>query len=103
MPILGNLLIAIAKVIDIVVGLYTILIAVAVILSWVRPDPANPIVRFIYLATEPVFSKLRRRLPSFLHRSGVDWTPMLVIILLVFLQSFLSESLRDVGFGLKAP
>lgn len=102
MSILGNLLIAIAKVIDIVVGLYTLLIAGAVILSWIRPDPTNPIVRFIHLATEPVFSKLRRHLPSFLSRSGIDWTPMIVIILLVFLQTFLSGTLLDWGLGLKS-
>jgi len=102
MPALGNLLIAIAKVIDMVVGLYTLLIAGAVILSWVRPDPLNPIVRFIHSATEPLFSKVRRLLPSFLKRSGIDWTPMIVIILLVFLQSFLSGTLLDFGLSLKS-
>lgn len=101
MSLLGNLLIATAKAIDLVAGLYTLIIAGAVIISWVRPDPNNPIVRFISMATEPVFSKCRRYLPRALFRTGIDWTPVVVIILLVFLQNLLSGTLSDWGHQLR--
>lgn len=101
MPFLGNFLIALAKVIDLVVSLYTFIVAGAVIVSWVRPDPYNPIVRFLYSATEPVFQRIRRILPAFFYRSGIDFTPMIVMILLVFLETLLTNTLYDWGSRLR--
>lgn len=101
MAILGNIFIALAKVISLIVGVYTFIVAGAVIVSWVRADPYNPIVNFLYQATEPVFSRCRRFLPGFLYRTGIDWTPMIVIIVLIFLETVISGSLRDIGLSLK--
>ncbi|MBX7149105.1 YggT family protein [bacterium] len=101
MPILGNLLIALAKVLSMLINMYTFVIVGAIIISWVRPDPYNPIVRFLYGATQPVFSKLRRVLPRFFYSSGIDFTPMLVVITLVFIDTFISGSLMDIGIKLK--
>lgn len=102
MSFIGTLFIAIAKVLSLIVNLYTFIVAGAVILSWVRPDPYNPIVRFLSMATEPVFSRLRRYLPSFLYRSGIDFTPLVVIILLVLLETILTTTLFDIGYSLRA-
>lgn len=101
MSFVGTIFIALAKVVDLVVGLYTLIVAGAVIISWVRPDPYNPIVRFLYSATKPVFSLCRRYLPRFFYRTGLDWTPLIVIIILVFLKTIISDTLFDIGYSLR--
>lgn len=101
MSILGTIFIALAKVFSLIIGIYTFIVAGAVIVSWVRADPYNPIVNFLYQVTEPVFSRFRRFLPSFLYRTGIDWTPMLVIIILIFLETIISGTLRDIGISLR--
>ena len=88
---IGNFLLALAKVLDIVFTLYMWLIVARAILSWVSPDPYNPIVRFLYSATEPLLDAVRRRLPLFF--GGVDFTPMVIILAIIFLQNFLVNSL----------
>ncbi len=75
-----------------------IVIARAVI-SWVSPDPYNPIVRFLYAATEPVLYRLRRYLP--LYAGGIDFSPIVVIVAIYFLQSFLVQSLYDLARSLQ--
>ena len=67
-----------------------IIIARAV-LSWVSPDPYNPIVRFIHNVTEPVLYRLRARFP--LALSGIDFSPMLVLLAIIFVRSFVVNSL----------
>ena len=69
------------------------------VLSWVNPDPFNPIVRFLYRVTEPVLRPIRRRLPTM--GMGLDLSPMLVILAIYFLQAFLVESLRDLALSLR--
>jgi YggT family protein len=69
------------------------LIIARALLSWVNPDPYNPIVRFLYNVTEPVLSFLRRRVP--LVFGGLDLSPLLVIFAIVFLRIFLVQTLRD--------
>lgn len=101
MSILGNLLISIAKVLSLITNMYTFIIAGAVIISWVKPDPYNPIVRFIYSVTDPVFAKVRKHAPQFLYSTGIDFTPLLVIIILVFLENFVAGSIMDIGLRLK--
>jgi YggT family protein len=60
------------------------------VLSWVSPDPYNPIVRFVHNVTEPVLYPLRRRLPFL---GGIDFSPMIVLMAIVFLRSFVVQSL----------
>jgi YggT family protein len=67
-----------------------IIIARAV-LSWVSPDPYNPIIRFVHNVTEPVLYPIRRRLP--LGFGGIDFSPLVVLLVIIFLQSFLVNSL----------
>ena len=64
MFVFGNILLAVAKIIDIVLTAYTWIIIAQAILSWVRPDPYSPIVRFLYSVTEPVLRPIRRRMPA---------------------------------------
>jgi YggT family protein len=69
------------------------LIIARALLSWVNPDPYNPIVRFLYNVTEPVLSFLRRRVPVVF--GGLDLSPLIVIAVIMFLRIFLVQTLRD--------
>ena len=88
---LGYFLVALAKVIDTVLFIYMWIIIIRAVLSWVSPDPYNPIVRFINNITEPVLYQIRRRLPvSF---GGIDLSPVIVLLIIMFLQNFVVRSL----------
>jgi YggT family protein len=91
MFILANFLIAVAKVLQIVLTLYMYVIIAQAILSWVSPDPYNPIVRFIRNVTEPVLYRIRSWLPVMF--GGIDFSPIVVILGIVFLQWFVVNSL----------
>ena len=87
---MSNFLIAVAKMIDIVLSLYMWLIIGRAVISWVSPDPYNPIVRFLLSVTEPVLYPIRRRLPIL---GGIDFSPIIVILAIIFVQNFLVQSL----------
>lgn len=91
MFVMENLLFATAKVLDIVLTLYMWVIIFRAVISWVNPDPYNPLVRFLYRATEPVLSPVRRLLPF--GRMGVDLSPVIVLLAIYFLQLFLVGTL----------
>jgi len=88
-----HLLDAIATVLDLALNIYMWLIIARALLSWVNPDPYNPIVRFLYNVTEPVLSFLRRRVPVVF--GGLDLSPLIVIAAIMFLRIFLVQTLRD--------
>lgn len=90
-----NLLIAIAKILDISLSVYMWILIIRAVLSWVSPDPYNPIVRGLYSITEPVLSFIRRRLP--LMAGGIDFSPMVAILAILFLQYFLVRTLYDLA------
>ena len=95
MFIISNLLIALAKILHIALNVYMWLVIARAILSWVNPDPYNVIVRFLYNATEPVLYAIRRRVPVFF--GGIDFSPMIVILVIYFLDSFLVPSLMGMA------
>jgi YggT family protein len=97
MHALGYLVISFAKIIELLANIYTFVIAGAVIISWVDADPYNPIVRLLRQLTEPVFWRVRKRLPSFLFRTGLDFTPMIVLILLILVQNVAVSLLFEWG------
>jgi YggT family protein len=99
MFVIGNFLGAVAKIIDIALTLYMWIIIARAVISWVNPDPFNPIVRFLTNVTEPVLYQIRRRLP--LNFGGFDFTPILVILAIIFVQSFLVTSLAQMAAGLR--
>ena len=93
--VLKNLLVALATILDLVLNIYMWLIIARAVLSWVSPDPYNPIVRGLYSITEPVLSFIRRRLP--LMAGGIDFSPMVAILAILFLQYFLVRTLYDLA------
>ena len=98
MFILANFLLATASVLQLVLTLYIWIVIGRAIISWVSPDPHNPIVRFLYNATEPLLYRVRRALPIFL--GGIDFSPLIVLMAIYFLQAFLVQSLRDLAFAI---
>ena len=95
---LRDLLVALAQVLNLVLTMYMWLIIARALISWVNPDPYNPIVRFLYKVTEPVLAWLRQRLP--LVYSGLDLSPLVVLLAIVFLKNFLIASLLHLAYRL---
>jgi len=99
MFILGNFLVAVAQALNLVLWLYMWIIIARALISWVNPDPGNPIVRFLYNATEPLLYRVRRTVPAF--AGGIDFSPLIVLIAIYFLQAFLVRSLFDMASTLR--
>ena len=91
MYLLGNLLAATARILDIALGIYLWIIIIRALLSWVNPDPYNVIVQFLYSITEPVMVRVRQLLP--MSGVGIDFSPIIVILGIIFLQEFVVKSL----------
>jgi YggT family protein len=91
MFIIGNFLFAVANVLHYVLYVYMWIVVARAVLSWVNPDPYNPIVRFIHNVTEPVLYRIRTKIP--VDFGGIDFSPIIVILGIVFLQNFVVKSL----------
>jgi len=98
MFVVSNFVLAIAKLVELAVYAYILIIIARALVSWVSPDPFNPIVRFLHRATEPVLRPIRRRLPSAM---GLDLSPLVVLVVLKFIEWVLVESLRDLAISLR--
>ena len=99
MFIFGNLILALATVLDYALSLYMWIVIIAALISWVNPDPYNPIVRFLYAVTDPVLKPIRRLIG---YRLGpVDISPLIVILCIIFIQKFLVHSLIELGYKIK--
>ena len=99
MFVLGNLLTAIAKVFDVVLIIFMWIVIARAVLSWVSPDPYNPIVRFIHNVTEPVLYWIRKRIP--LSFGGFDFSPILVLLAIFFLRQFVVQSMYELALTLR--
>ncbi len=99
MFVLGNFLGAIAGVLDIVLTIYMWIVIISALISWVNPDPYNPIVRFLFSVTEPVFATVRRLLPF--PYMGIDFSPLIVLLIIIFFQQFLVRTLHQVAMNLQ--
>jgi YggT family protein len=97
MFVLGNFIGALASLINIILTVMFWLIAIRALISWVNPDPFNPIVQFLMRVTEPVLEPIRRFLPSM----GLDISPMIAALIIWFLRSFLVASLYDLALRLQ--
>jgi len=95
MFVFSNFLIAVAKILDIGLSLYMWVIIGRAVISWVNPDPYNPIVRFLNTVTEPVLYPIRRRLP--ISFGGVDFSPIILILAIIFARSFLVQTLYQLA------
>ncbi len=99
MFIFGNLVLAVANILDILLSIYMWVVIIAALISWVSPDPYNPIVRFLYSVTEPVFMRIRRVIGFGL--GPIDISPLIVILAIIFTRRFLINSLIELGYKLK--
>ena len=99
MFILGNFLSATAQILQIILELYMWIMIIRALLSWVNPDPYNPIVQFLNSITEPVLYRVRQLMP--MSGTGIDFSPMIVILLIIFLQSFLVNSIGMLAMRLQ--
>jgi YggT family protein len=96
MFIFGDFLITVAKILDVILEIYKWVVIIAALISWVNPDPYNPIVRLLYSVTEPAFRPVRRLIG---YRLGpIDISPIIVILVIIFAQSFLVTTLIKIGY-----
>ena len=91
MFVLGNLFQALAAVTSWLLEILWWLIVIRALLSWVSPDPSNPIVQFIERVTEPVLAPFRAWIPA--YKIGLDLSPLFAILLIYFLKIFLVQTL----------
>lgn len=97
MFVLSNFVRALASIADIILSIFYWLILIRALISWVNPDPGNVIVQFLYKATEPVLSPIRRMLPSM----RVDLSPIIVFLAIIFLRGFIVATLVDLSYRLQ--
>lgn len=98
MFVLGNFFIGFARALEIIIPILYWLILVRALISWVNPDPFNPIVQFLNRATDPILAPIRRFMPTL---GPFDISPVIAILILIFLQKFLVLTLIDFGTRLK--
>ena len=95
MFVIGNFLQAVGWVLNQVIGLYILVIVIHALLSWVRPDPFNPIVRTLATLANFLLDPIRRLVP--MHTLGIDLSPILAILFLYFTQQFVVRTLMDLA------
>ncbi len=95
MFVVNNFMMALANLLDILLNAYIWILIGRAVISWVNADPRNPIVRFLYEVTEPVLSRIRKALP--ISMGGIDFSPMILIMIIMFLQSFLVPTLKQMA------
>lgn len=100
MFILSNFLIATANILSMAFTILYWLILIRAVISWVNPDPYNPIVQFLYKTTEPILEPIRKILP-FSLKFTIDISPIIAFLVIFFLKTFLVETLIDLALKLK--
>ena len=95
MFVVGNFLNAVAGLMDIVLQALLIVILINAVLSWVRPDPSNPIVVFLERVSDFVCAPLRRLFPTVF--GGIDFAPFIAMLAIYFIQQFVVASLRGMA------
>ena len=99
MFVLSNFITAVAKVLSVVLNLYMWLIIIRALISWFSPDPYNPIYQVLIRITEPVLGYIRRFLP--MRASMMDLSPIVALLVILFLQTFLVQSLYGLALSLR--
>jgi YggT family protein len=97
MDILRELILSIAQVFDLIFTLYFYIVIARALISWVNPDPYNPIVRFLHSVTDPVLNRIRRAIP--LNLGGIDFSPIILLIGLSFVQRMLKVLLLRLAYS----
>ena len=96
---IGNIILGIAKVLGAVLNIYMWVIIIRALLSWVNPDPYNPIVQFLTRVTEPVLRPLRKLVPTW--KMGIDLSPLIAILIIYFLEIAVVDTLARFGNSLR--
>ena len=91
------LITAVARILDLTINIYIFIVIARALISWVSPDPYNPIVRFLHSATDPVLYRLRRLLP-FLQAGGFDLSPIALLLLLSVIQQIIVGFLMQLAY-----
>jgi len=86
---MNAILISILQFINLIIGLYIWVVIIAALITWVQPNPYNPIVRFLYAVTEPIYAYIRRFIPT--NFGGFDIAPIILILVLEFLQILINN------------
>ena len=95
--ILRELVLAIAGLVDLAFSIYIFILIGRALVSWVNPDPYNPIVRFLHTATDPLLSRVQRLVP--LQFGGMDFSPLALLLALSFLQRIITAVLRSIAYS----
>jgi len=95
MFVIGNLVQAIAVVLDVLLQTLLLIVLINALLSWVRPDPSNPIVIFLERVSDLVCNPIRRVLPT--NVSGIDFAPFIAMLAIWFIKIFLVGTLNDLA------
>jgi YggT family protein len=98
MFVFGNFLQAVAQILHMAINIYVWIVIISALSSWLNPDPYNPIVRFLRGATEPLLYRIRRFLPM---AGGIDFSPLVLILALYFVDMFVVRTLSDIASGLR--
>jgi YggT family protein len=98
MFVFGNMLGAVAQILHIILHVYIWIVIIAALITWVSPDPYNPVVRFLRGATEPILYRIRRYLPM---AGGIDFSPFVLILLLYFVDLFVVKTLGEMAYRLR--
>lgn len=98
MFVFGNVILGIAQVLDVALNIYMWSIIIRALISWVNPDPYNPIVQILTKMTEPVLRPIRKLVPP--HKVGIDLSPLIATLAIVFLQYALIDTLKRIGQSL---
>jgi len=95
MFVVNNFLLAVARVLEIALTLYMWVVIARAVISWVNPNPFNPIVQFLYRVTEPVLWRVRRYLPTV---GGFDFSPIVVLLVIYFCKIFVVKTLIELSY-----
>jgi YggT family protein len=99
MFVIGDVLVGVGQVLSMLLEVYMWIVIIRAVLSWVRPDPYNPIVRFIYGLVDPVTHRLSRFFPT---RVGmVDISPIILIIAIYVMKLVVVRIIIDTGLRLR--
>jgi YggT family protein len=100
MTVLARLLLAVAHLLDSVLWIYQWVVIIAVLVSWVNPNPNNPIVQFLNRVTQPLFSWVRRTVPGMtrlMFSTGLDLSPLVVLAIVYILRAVVPPTVADLA------
>lgn len=100
MFVVSNFLLALARVLDFTLTALTWFIIIRALVSWVNPDPYNTIVQLLYKVTEPILYPIRKLLPFGLQ-SGIDLSPIIAILIIIFCRGFFVQTLFDLAHKMR--